>query len=69
MDYVTDLGRISIDQHHAERSKQRDNLTLIAWLALVLITAPVWIIPGAIYMIATGNTPRTLGRESNEVDE
>lgn len=33
------------------------------WCALVLITAPLWIIPGTIWMVATGRTPRSCGEE------
>ena len=47
----------------------RDDAYTLVWLALVLITAPLWIIPGVIYMIATGNTPRTMGEKANQLSE
>jgi hypothetical protein len=47
----------------------RDDWTLCAWFALVLVTAPLWIVPGVIYMIVTGQSPRTLGRKANEASE
>ena len=47
----------------------KEDYALIAFGLIVLVTFPLWVIPGVIYMIVTGQSPRTLGRKSNEVSE
>lgn len=41
---------------------------LLLW-TIFLITAPLWIIPAAVWMIATGRNPKSCGMESNQESE
>ena len=47
----------------------KEDYALIAFGLIVLVTFPLWVIPGVIYMIVTGQSPRTLGEQANQLSE
>ena len=49
------------------RQEKRDAWALVAFMAMALVTAPMWILAAPVYCIWTGRTLRGCGEEANRM--